>query len=90
MKDQTIHPRIHGVSGPKYGMERYLYQFISELYPENIEYDIDKIKMWSLDIETSSENGSKNWLGRSSVDVMKNFKQRNSSPLFTSLQCEEG
>ena len=46
------------VSGTKvYGFERYLYQFLSEQYPEEIEYDIDKIKLWSLDIETSSENG---------------------------------
>ena len=47
-----------GVSGTKvYGFERYLYQFLSEQYPEEIEYDIDKIKLFSLDIETSSENG---------------------------------
>jgi len=47
-----------GVSGTKvYGFERYLYQFLSEQYPEEIQYDIDKIKLWSLDIETASENG---------------------------------
>ena len=47
-----------GVSGAKvYGFERWLYQFISEQYPEEIEYDIDKIKLWSLDIETTAENG---------------------------------
>ena len=40
-----------------YGMERFLYQYLSEEYDEEIEYDIDKIKIWSLDIETSSENG---------------------------------
>ncbi len=47
-----------GVSGTKvYGFERYLYQFLSEQYPEDIEYDIDHIKLFSLDIETASENG---------------------------------
>ena len=47
-----------GVSGTTvYGMERYLYQFISDEYPNDIEYDVDNIKLWSLDIETSSENG---------------------------------
>ena len=40
-----------------YGFERYLYQFLSEEYEGDIEYDINKIKLWSLDIETSSENG---------------------------------
>jgi len=40
-----------------FGMERFLYQYLSEEYDEEIEYDMDKIKIWSLDIETSSENG---------------------------------
>ena len=40
-----------------YGFERYLYQYLSEAYDDEIEYDIDKIKLWSLDIETASENG---------------------------------
>ena len=47
-----------GISGTKvYGMERYLYQFLAEEYEGEIEYDSSKIKLWSLDIETSSENG---------------------------------
>lgn len=47
-----------GISGTKvYGMERYLYQYLAEDYPEQIDYDPTKIKLWSLDIETSSENG---------------------------------
>ena len=40
-----------------YGFDRFIYQYISEEYPGEIQYDIDKIKLWSLDIETSSENG---------------------------------
>ena len=47
-----------GVSGTTvYGFERFLYQFLSEEYQGDIQYDTDKIKLWSLDIETSSENG---------------------------------
>lgn len=46
------------VSGTQiYGMERWMYQFITEEYPEDIEYDVDKIRLWSLDIETTAENG---------------------------------
>jgi len=46
------------VSGTRvYGMERFVYQFLSEEYSGEVEYDVGKIKMWSLDIETSSENG---------------------------------
>jgi DNA polymerase elongation subunit (family B) len=47
-----------GVDGTKvYGFERFLYQFLSSEYKGDIQYDTDKIKLWSLDIETSSENG---------------------------------
>ena len=47
-----------GVSGMKvYGMERFLYQYLSEDYEGEIDYDPTKIKLWSLDIETASENG---------------------------------
>ena len=47
-----------GVSGVSvFGQERFLYQYLAEEYPERIEYDQSKIKLWSLDIETTSENG---------------------------------
>ena len=47
-----------GVAGTTiYGFDRFIYQYITEQYPGEIQYDIDKIKLWSLDIETSSENG---------------------------------
>jgi DNA polymerase elongation subunit (family B) len=41
-----------------YGNDRFLYQYISEQYPEEeIKYDSSKIKIIFIDIETSSENG---------------------------------
>ena len=47
-----------GVEGTTvYGFDRFLYQFLSEEYPGEVNYDINKIKLWSLDIETASENG---------------------------------
>ena len=47
-----------GVDGTKvYGFDRFLYQFLAEEYPGEVEYDVNKIKLWSLDIETASENG---------------------------------
>ena len=50
--------KYEGVSGTQvYGFERFLYQYLSEEYPGEVEYDTDKIKLWSLDIETASENG---------------------------------
>ena len=46
------------VEGTKiYGFDRMLFQFLAEEYPGEIDYDVNKIKLWSLDIETASENG---------------------------------
>ena len=41
-----------------YGNDRYIYQYISEMYPESeVKFDINKIKLTTLDIEVKSENG---------------------------------
>ena len=69
-----------GVSGTQiYGFERYLFQFLSEQYPDEIEYDMDKVKLWSLDIETTAENGfPKPELAQEEILLitMKNFKTK--------------
>jgi DNA polymerase elongation subunit (family B) len=41
-----------------YGNDRYIYQYISEKYPENeVKFDISQIKLVTLDIEVASEHG---------------------------------
>ena len=40
-----------------YGMDRFLYQFISDEYQDDIEWSKDYIKIYTLDIETECENG---------------------------------
>ena len=41
-----------------YGNDRYIYQYISEMYPEEeIKFDTTKIKISTIDIEVKSENG---------------------------------
>jgi len=41
-----------------YGNNRYIYQYISEKYPETeIKFDIKKINLVTIDIEVKSENG---------------------------------
>lgn len=41
-----------------YGMDNYIFQYISDEYPETkIEYDFSKIKLYTIDIEVSSESG---------------------------------
>ena len=41
-----------------YGNDRYIYQYISEKYPEDeVKFDISQIKLVTLDIEVASEQG---------------------------------
>jgi DNA polymerase elongation subunit (family B) len=40
-----------------YGNTNYGYQYISEKFPDDIEFDMSQLKIWTLDIETSAENG---------------------------------
>ena len=51
--------RYEGVENFKiYGKTGYIYQYISEMYPEEeLKFDISKIKVTTLDIEVASENG---------------------------------
>ena len=51
--------KYDGVEGFNiYGNERYIYQYISDKYPqEHIDFDISKIKLITLDIETTAEYG---------------------------------
>ena len=44
-----------------YGNDKFLYQYISGKYPEEqIDYDTSLLKIYTLDIETTSENGFPN------------------------------
>ena len=56
---RDFYKKYDGVENFKiYGNDRYVYQYISDKYPEDeIKFDINKIKLVTLDIETTSENG---------------------------------
>jgi DNA polymerase elongation subunit (family B) len=43
-----------------YGNDRFLYQYISKHFSEEIDYDLSEIKLVTMDIETTSENGFPN------------------------------
>jgi len=51
--------KYEGVEGFKiYGNERFIYQYISEVYPDDeILFDTKNIKISTIDIEVASENG---------------------------------
>jgi DNA polymerase elongation subunit (family B) len=56
---RQFYKKYDGVENFKiYGNDRYVYQYISDKYSEDeIKFDISKIKLITLDIETTSENG---------------------------------
>ena len=43
-----------------YGTDRFQYQFISDKYPGIVEYDKDKLRIYTIDIEVESEHGFPN------------------------------
>ena len=53
-----------------YGNDRFLYQYISTEFPEErIEYDATQLKIYTIDIETSSENGFPN-VGETAEEIL--------------------
>ena len=42
---------------PIYGQTQYNYQYLTEKFPETIQWDQSQIKIFSLDIETTTEHG---------------------------------
>ncbi|BCV00615.1 MAG: hypothetical protein CM15mV36_1050 [Caudoviricetes sp.] len=47
-----------GVEGFEvHGYERFVYQYIRREFPNDVEYDINQIKMYALDIEVQCDNG---------------------------------
>ena len=43
-----------------HGYDRYLYQYISEEFPNEVDFDLKTLKITSLDIEVACENGFPN------------------------------
>ena len=57
----SFYDRYKDVSNyPIFGQNYYGYQYITEKYPEAIEWDAKHIEIYSLDIECTSENGFPN------------------------------
>ena len=56
---RDFYSKYENVEGFKiYGNDRYIYQYISDKYPEDeIKFDISKIRLATIDIEVASENG---------------------------------
>ncbi|UYA57669.1 DNA polymerase [Synechococcus phage S-CREM1] len=40
-----------------YGYERFVYQYISDQHPDEVDYDFKRLQIYTIDIEVASENG---------------------------------
>ena len=50
--------RYDGIQGfDVYGNSNYAYQYISDNYSHDVNWDMEQIKVFTIDIETSTENG---------------------------------
>ena len=50
--------RYEGVQGFEvYGNTNYSYQYISDMYPDDVNWDMEHIKVFTIDIETKTEEG---------------------------------
>ena len=56
---REFYKKYEDVDGFKiYGNDRYVFQYISDKYPQDeIKFDINHIKLVTIDIEVQSENG---------------------------------
>ena len=53
--------QYEGVEGFKvHGYERFVYQFISQEFPDEVDYTISQMKIFAMDIEVQCENGFPN------------------------------
>jgi len=53
--------KYDGIEGFKvHGYERFVYQFIAQEYPNEVDYNISQMKIYALDIEVQCENGFPN------------------------------
>ena len=43
-----------------HGTDRFQYQYISDAYPNNVEYDREKLRIYTIDIEVTAEQGFPN------------------------------
>ena len=66
-----------------YGMERMLYQFLSEEFKGEVNYDSEKIKLWSLDIETAVEGGFPNVRAADQEVLLISLKNFHTKDIYT-------
>jgi len=67
-----------------YGQDRFIYQYIADKYPEDeIRFDISKISLYTIDIETRSENGFPDVAAADQEILLISMQDYNSKEIIT-------
>jgi DNA polymerase elongation subunit (family B) len=72
---------VHGFN--VHGINQYEYQYISETYPEDLSPDVSKIKIVSIDIETTAEYGFPNIEQANEEILLITLKDKSSKKFIT-------
>lgn len=67
-----------------YGFKRYDYQYISDEFPEEeVQFDLEKLNIFSIDIETTSEHGKINLQETPEKIILITIVEHNSKEVIT-------
>lgn len=66
-----------------FGTKDYVCQYMNTAYPDHINYDIEKLKILSIDIETTSEHGSVNVMAAKETITLITVKDFISKEIIT-------
>jgi DNA polymerase elongation subunit (family B) len=70
-----------------YGNKNFAYQYISENYPDEIQFDMSQLLIYSIDIETSAEHGFPDVTNPIEAVLLITLQNANSKELIT-FGCE--
>jgi DNA polymerase elongation subunit (family B) len=71
-----------------YGYERFVYQYISDQHPKEVDYDFKKLQIYTIDIEVASENGFPDVQSASEEILCMTIKNLNTKEVHTWLTRE--
>lgn len=76
--------RYDGVEGfAVYGNTNYSYQYISDMYPDDVKWDMELFKVFTIDIETATESGFPDIRSANEEILLITVKDLNSKRIIT-------
>ena len=88
---KEFYKRYEDVEGfSVYGNTNYAYQYISDTYEDDVNWDMEQIKVFTIDIETETENGFPDIRSANEEVLLITIKDLNQKKLVTFAQTKYG